>query len=537
MLLASARPLPSMQAPNPRLSRLALPLVIGSLLIIVACLTAARFLVAPLDRFDEGVTLTKAWLLSQGELPYRDFWATYGPLDIGVLGVAFKLTTADVLLERLLAIGAAFAWMGASYVVLSVLGARGALRWLMTALLALVPLAIPAFNSAILADLAGVIAFFAFARSLRARGWRWTVVSGGVVALASLARPELAVAVGGGLLMGSAVIAVNERHWTRVVLLIVTVGICTSVLWLVVIVAVGVRPLVLDLVQYTLSLYAKARGIPLGQGPEGGAALVMAIAFGVIWLWAAVVLVRERPRGPDGAIMVSLLVAGVVLFTWVRTRADGAHALTAWPPTCLLLAVLMARRRRAPAHPPMEAVLSVLAILSVASADVGLVARDLARPAGAWQGVPRATLVGARSWLAPGELARLIADVDRSTAPSQPIFVGLHQNAQVVFNDTALYFLTGRRPGTTYFEFLPGFTNSRSVENVLVCQMEQSGVQLAILGPNTPGEPWNASAQTGSPFLDQWIGNHTVAAEDIGPYRIVHLRSDAPPRTCPDVTL
>src|SRR5437879_12303970 len=71
-------------------------------------LIAVRFLVAPLDRFDEGVTLLKADLAAAGWVPYRDFWITYGPLDTYLLEGAFKLFGASVLVER--AMGIMMAW-------------------------------------------------------------------------------------------------------------------------------------------------------------------------------------------------------------------------------------------------------------------------------------------------------------------------------------------------------------------------------------------------------------------------------------------
>jgi hypothetical protein len=291
-----------------------------------------------------------------------------------------------------------------------------------------------------------------------------------------------------------------------------------------------------DLVHYALVLYPRARSIPLGQGPEGGAALVLAIVFALVWGWSLVWLRRRPTTGAERGIMVALLLSGLFLFVWVRTRADGAHALTAWPPTCLLLAMLMAgRRRRFPPPRAMEAVVSVAALLAVIVADLALVSRDLSRPSAAWNGVPRATLIGARAWMAPPDLARLIHDVDSSIAPGQTVFVGLQDNADVVFNDTALYFLSARRPPTPYFEFLPGFTNSAAVETILICHLDRTQTRLAILGPDTPGEPWNTSAQTGSALLDAWIAAHATGSETIESYRLVWLRPDPVPPSCPSV--
>ncbi len=155
---------------------------------------AARFLAAPLDRFDEGLTLTKAALVAHGLIPYRDFWSTYGPLDMLVLGSAFRVIAVDALVERGLAIASVLLFAGTAYALITVTGVRGALRLLMTSLLALVALSIPAFNSAVLADLLLVGAFAAFVRGQVAPHRGWALAAGALTALAAFARPELGAA-------------------------------------------------------------------------------------------------------------------------------------------------------------------------------------------------------------------------------------------------------------------------------------------------------------------------------------------------------
>src|SRR2546423_7220647 len=54
-----------------RVSRTQVVQVIAVLIFLA--LATLRFLIAPLDRFDEGVTLTKAALVASGQVPFRDF--------------------------------------------------------------------------------------------------------------------------------------------------------------------------------------------------------------------------------------------------------------------------------------------------------------------------------------------------------------------------------------------------------------------------------------------------------------------------------
>jgi hypothetical protein len=227
--------------------------------------------------------------------------------------------------------------------------------------------------------------------------------------------------------------------------------------------------------------------------------------------------------------VLALLITGVLIFTWVRTRADGAHALNAWPPTAVLLAMLMQRRASTlPARPRFDAIMAVTGCLLFLVGLSALAYRDLSRATGFGTELNRAPLVGNRSWMPADQLAALVARVDESVPAGRPIFVGLRRNDQVLFNDAMLYFLTARRPGTVYFEFLPGFSNSEGVERTVACQLLASGTALAVLGPNSKGEPWNASARTGSSYLDQWLRMHTVDSAEVNGYQLLQL--DLPER-------
>ena len=159
-------------------------------------------------------------------------------------------------------------------------------------------------------------------------------------------------------------------------------------------------------------------------------------------------------------------------------------------------------------------------MLSVAAG--GLVFRDLSQ-AHAAAGVPRSGLSGERAWLPTAELAEVIGEIDAATSGGGPIWVGLQRNDLVTFNDTTLYFLSARSPGTVYYETLPGLTNTESGERTIACQLARVGVALAVLGPTSAGERWNLSSVPGSPYLDQWLAARTVGRSQVGPYLLLRL--------------
>src|SRR4029077_35755 len=249
-------------------------------------LATVRFMVAPLDRYDEGVTLTKAALTAAGQIPFRDYWITYGPLDTYVLAAAFKAVAVNVMVERALGLVVLALLAIVAYAVTCRLGLRGGIRLLLTGLISVVPISVPAFNSAFLVNLVGVTAVLAFLHSLERDQRRWPLLAGALVGLASFSRPEFALALGVGLFAGYLAMGPNH-HAVRARLftyLLSAVGVAAG-LWGVTVLMAGTAPVWFDLVTYATSLYPQARGIPFGRGDEAAVGIVLAIAFAVICLW------------------------------------------------------------------------------------------------------------------------------------------------------------------------------------------------------------------------------------------------------------
>ena len=504
-----------------------LRLLTGTALILTLLAVVLRFTVAPLDRYDEGITLLRAMLIDQGFIPYRDFWTSYGPFDSILLAGLFHVFGLQVLVERMMAAALAVAFSVISWRLCGSIGLRGPLRFAMTGLIALVSISVPAVTPTVLVDLLGLIAFAAFFRSLDRRSVPLAIAAGVTTGLASFTRPEFAVALGTGILIGYAVIVLRRRPGAGRALLGYVLGAAAAaaLLWTPTIVLAGLPVVAFNVVVHTLSIYPAGRRIPLGQGADGPAVLAFAACFAGIWCWGVVRAFRQRADTLELARLTALVVSAVIAFDWVLTRADAPHAIGAWPLTALLLALLL--QRRIASRPPARHAnaVSLVAVLLFVSAVLALAARDLERPAVA-VAMPHAAIVGGRAWMPAPQLAALVATIDAAVPPGHPIFVGLQRNDLVLFNDAMLYFLSDRPPGTRYDEFIPALTTDGRIQEQMVCQLARSDTRLAILGPNTPGEPQNASSKPGSTILDDWLRAHTVARTDFPPYVLLTLRPD-----------
>src|ERR1700694_3412526 len=159
-------------------------------------LATVRFMVAPLDRYDEGVTLTKAALTAAGRIPFREYWITYGPLDTYILAAAFKAVAVNVVVERALGVVVLALLAGVAYAVTGRLGLRGGIPLPPPGLISAVPTSVPAFNSAFLANLVGVSAVLAFLYSVDHPRTVWPMLTGALTGLASFSRPDFAIEPG-----------------------------------------------------------------------------------------------------------------------------------------------------------------------------------------------------------------------------------------------------------------------------------------------------------------------------------------------------
>ncbi len=529
--VAVAVPWPATPAPeqgSPRRWRPALRIgpvdaVLAGLLVLFFLLLAARFVAAPLDRFDEGLTVTAGLMAAAGRVPYRDFWTTYGPLDAYLLAAAFKVFGAQVLVERGLAIAVAGAFAIVSYALAGVAGLRRPVRFLVAGLLTMVPLSVGFLVSSFTADLFALMAVLFFLRSLRRPSWWWAAAAGTFTAVAAFGRLELGAAVGFGLTLGYLAAAIGSHRPRGAVFAYLAGAIAAgTALWIPVIAAAGPALVAYDLVIYAATLYPIGRGVPIGQGDGGLAIALFAVAFVAIWTWALVHIFRRRTDGVDRAALTGLLVPAVLVFAWVQVRADAGHALGAWPLTAALLAFVLGRGTRAPGRRADPAALCAVLLLDVLL--LGLTARDLGSPMAA-AAVPRAAVVGERAWIPAPVLATVVRAIEDQVPPEGTLFVGVKRNDEVVFNDTMLYFLAGRLPGTVYYEAVPALTNSAEVERRIICQLGRSQTTLVVLGPNGQGDSGNASSRPGSPLLDLWIAEHAVEAREVGPYTIMRLRA------------
>jgi hypothetical protein len=117
--------------------------------------------------------------------------------------------------------------------------------------------------------------------------------------------------------------------------------------------------------------------------------------------------------------------------------------------------------------------------------------------------------------------------VGEHTAATDPIYVGLTDNAVTWANPLIVYFLADRSPGSRYTMYNPGITNTERVQRIIVGELEATGTCVLVLDREHAGNP-SPDASLIEPVarvLDGYIAQRFETAADYGEI-VVMRRSD-----------
>ena len=462
---------------------------------------------------DEGLVLqSAARIADDGQLPYRDFYANYGPgqyvlnaglhlvfgpslvswrvlrvlLDATVGVLAYVLARRDA--PEPLALGA---WLAVA----------GAMAW---------P-SVPSPNPTAIALGLGSI--------LLAR--RSPLGAGALAGLAVVFRLD----VGAAAVLG-AVIAAWPDGGRRAALRVAGAAASVALVLLAPFVLADPRAFWDQTLGFALDEQGLQR-LPLPGAYDGGFladnALQRWFAYvplaGVaVWALAAV-----RTRTPlRGWAPVPLVLAGVA---YLLARADDFHLIPLTAVLPILLAAAAARELRGARRGRTvvaAALVGVLALIALHGLDRKRIL-ILDPPALARLDAPAAD--GVR---APADDARalneLVPFVDHRVAPGRPVFVALPRYDLVKVGDPLLYTLLDRPNPTRYDVMQPGVVTTAPVQREIVGDLERARPALAVrwLSPVLARpEPDGAGVSSGVRILDRYLARTYIPIRRFGDYQVL----------------
>lgn len=458
---------------------------------------------------DEGLILQAGARVAEGQMPYRDFYANYGPGQYFLVGGLDLLFGPSLLTWRVVRV-ALDATVGVLAYAVSRRDAPDALAlaaWLAVAGAMAFP-SIPHPNPAAVALCFGAI--LSAARSPAA--------AGGLAGLAVVFRFD----VGAAAVAGAALAAGGRGAAARVA----AVAACVAATLLAPIVLAAPGPFWDQTLGFALDEQRLQR-LPLPGAWEGGFepnkilqhyySYVLLVGT-ALWL---VVAIRDRPPLRLWAPF-PLALAGVA---YLLARADEFHLVPLAAALPVLLATAAAREKRAGRAPWAVALVALLGLIVLHGLDRKRI-QVLDPPPLAAIHIDVADGIQARASDARA-LNALVPHVRARVPGGGPVFVANPRHDLVRAGDPLLYVLLDRENPTRYDVMQPGVVTTAPVQREIVRDLERSRPELVIrwLSPVASyAEPNGAGRSTGVRILDRYLTRRYEMERRFGDYQVLGRR-------------
>jgi hypothetical protein len=460
---------------------------------------------------DEGLMLQAGERIADGQLPYRDFYANYGPGQYFLIGGLDWLFGPSLLAWRIVRVlfDAGVAVLAYALVRRDAPEPLALGAWLTVAAAMAFP-SIPHPNPTALA--------LSFGALLVAE--RRPAAAGALAGLAAVFRLDLGVAA----LAGAALLA-GRRGAVRAL----GVGLAVAAVLMAPVVIADPSAFWDQTIGFALDEQHLQR-LPLPGAWHGGFEPNKILEFYTPYLllggcaaWLAVALARRLPRRLWGP--APLAAAGVV---YLLARADVYHLvpLAAVLPVLLATAAAAERRAgRAGGAAIATGLIAVLALIALQGLDRKRV--QLLDPP------PQATIDVdvADGVKAPTAEARALTDLSRyvrARVPSgAPVFVANPRFDLVRVGNPLVYVLVGRPNPTRYDVMQPGVVTTAPVQREIVGDLERARPRLVIrwLSPVADqAEDNGAGRSSGVRLLDRYLARAYVAQRRFGDYLVLNRR-------------
>jgi hypothetical protein len=449
--------------------------------------------------------------IADGQLPYRDFYANYGPGQYFLVGALDWLFGPSLLTWRIVRV-----LLDAAVAVLAYALARrdapeplALAAWLAVAAAMAFP-SIPHPNPTALA--------LAFGGLLLAR--RRPAAAGALAGVAAVFRLDLGV----GALLGVALLAAAGGRRAAARAAVVGVAVALVLMAPVVIAAPG------DFWDQTIGFALDEQGLqrlPLPGAWDGGFEpnKILQHYFPYVLLagaalWLVVAVVGRLPARLWAA--APLAAAGVV---YLLARADVFHLVPLAAVLPVMLATAAAGERRAGHTARTVALLVVLGLIAIQGLDRKRI--QLLDPP------PLATIdVDVADGVeAPPEEARALSQLARyvrsRVPPGQPVFVANPRFDLVRVGNPLVYVLVGRPNPTRYDVMQPGVVTTAPVQREIVGDLERSRPRLVIrwLSPLADQREDNgAGRSSGVHVLDRYLARAYFPQRRFGDYLVLGRR-------------
>jgi hypothetical protein len=507
-------------------------------------------LTMPLDVgiVDEGIVLSDAMRVLHGDIIHRDFNSLYAPAQYYVIAGLFRLFGAGFMLARLYDLAVRAAILTALFhiirqqcpLLVTLFFTVVCGLWLLAIGFYLYPI-----YPCILLSLVGSYLIIPAKEESKPTPIA-LAAAGACTGLAALFRYDVGfyLLVAHFVSMGLLAICASgtDSRGRRVLEMTMTYGAGTTLIFLpIAIVLVWVSALsgfVADVIDYSLKYYSLMRGLPfpdlqtIWTSPEQAVVYLPLVAIGLA-LFELPHQLRARRTGrgvasevPSRAVAYLTVFGSVSAFLFLKgaVRVSPVHMLLGVVPTLVISAVLISLWSRR--TPPMRVVAVVVVLLALApAADAAKREMDLSRwernrSIAGWLAVNSHLIApsydvreacdeGPASGIAKlGEnYARVATYIGAHTRPNDQILIALDRHDKIFANPVALYFASGRLPGTHWHEFYPGLQTRADIQLAIISDLKHNRVQWVVRDASFDyvNEPNGSARSSGITILDHYL--------------------------------
>ncbi|PIE23228.1 MAG: hypothetical protein CSA62_08435 [Planctomycetota bacterium] len=502
-------------------------LLVPTLLLAVTIAYNLPILKSAVNTYDEGMILTGAQRILNGDIPHRDFWTIYPFGQYLTLAFLFKVFGASILTERVydLAIKSLL-----STVIYGVgrnvgLSRKLALSAWGVALIYIGDTELPGYP-VYAAILLIFISVYCFSRYLNDPRRRYLFIAGIAVAVSSFYRHDLAGMTAIAMIGTLALKMALEKKLDLKSMLLLIGGILLAGLPVLIYLdrAVGLSPIVDQLLVSPMETFPKYRYLPypthLAYKSLPFYINPIVLLSGLVVALATLAQQGNRGRMNYGLLLLSLI--GILFLNQVRIRSDPDHLLPAALLTAsvgaILLHLFIEAARRSPRRIASGWVAPLIfgpIILPLASPIV----RKYHSLGGDYFSLPKPSPRSGYAYIG-NDLKNLATYIMNHTDRNDPIYVGACNHDRFIVNDPIVYFLTNRAPATRYHDLQPGVATTLEVQQEIAQEITEAAPELIVLTSRYWIEPNDTRIDLGVDHLDQTILNRYVFKKKFGHYQV-----------------
>jgi hypothetical protein len=503
--------------------------------------------------YDEFLSLYGAERVLHGDLPYRDFWTMYGPAQFYVVAFFFKIFGVSALTGR---IYDALIRAGIACACFSLARLLTPPRWAFAAFAAVIlwlaGIYYPAYNFPVYpAMLASLISCFFFARFLESSRPTFLLLAGLFVSLATIFRHDSGFYVCLAeilMLLWLSALSLRSREPARNLLaasgrqlLVYLTGVVliAAPVYAIVVAKAGFQNAFYDLFYVPAVIYPKVRSLPFLSAQtlqdlhkpfswDGRLAVQSLIVFFPIFAIFSTLLFllttrqsRIFPTNWQRRTFTLLLLLASLFFLKGLIRVGPVQLIQSIIVCLTLLAVVLGHLRplgRPVALSLYAAVFFLLFCSTPVLAELlgfaRLNFRKTIHPAQAdsFRHLchPPADLSRARCILVDADDIAAVHDIQSRSTPDQPIYVGDGRHDRIFWNDVRLYFLSGRRSITRWYDLHPGVQTTLPIQNQIIEAMRQANPPVVVINSTWDDtiEPNQSQYSSQVVALDDYIRTH-----------------------------